>query len=117
MIFVVLWLAANVAWIAAVIDAGNQPPESYAATRRSKSGTVWVVLLTGWLGLIYYATVVRPALKRAPIAPAESSDGTKYCKDCGMSRFPADASRCTNCGSERLVPGAPPRTRWVRSFI
>jgi len=109
MFLAVLWLAGTVAWIAAVIDAGNQPTARYAATRRSKGGTVALVVFTGWIGLIYYAAVIRPALTRVVIlAPVD--DGTKHCRDCGMSRLAPDATRCTNCGSERLAAGPAPRT-------
>jgi hypothetical protein len=100
-ILVLGWLAINAAWLAMVVDAGRQPVEAYVATHRNKAATVALVFFTGWLGAFYYVWVVRPAIRRVEIAPV-ADDGTRRCLECGMSGFGADATRCTNCGSERL---------------
>jgi hypothetical protein len=107
-----LWIVAVLlatvgAWIAALTDVAGRPDAAFQAVGRTKGLTVVLIVLTGVVGAAYYFAIIRPSLSSAQRSlprPAPVVEGTQYCRDCDMHPYPAEATRCTNCGSERLAP-------------
>jgi ribosomal protein L40E len=104
--FAAVWLAAMGAWIVALTDVAGRPVPVFWTVGRTKGVTVALVVLTGWIGAAYYFAVIRPSLVAAErnLPRATTAGDAQYCVECDMRPYPADATRCTNCGSERLAP-------------
>jgi len=58
-VLAVVWLVLFALWVAAIVDASRFVPEAYRKADRSKTATVLLVVLTGWLGAIYYWVAIR----------------------------------------------------------
>jgi hypothetical protein len=68
-LIVVIW----VLYVRAIVGATRRPDYAYRAIGRTKSGTVVMIVLTGFIGGIYFLPRIRPALLVAERAiPAES---------------------------------------------
>jgi hypothetical protein len=74
--FVVLLLlvvAVQTLHISGIVAAARRPEYGYRAVSRTKAGTVIMVVLTGFVGAIYFFLRVRPELLTAERAvPSES---------------------------------------------
>jgi hypothetical protein len=56
---VLVWLGLVALWIAAIVSVIRFSPDAFRAADRSMGSTVALVILTGWLGAIYYWLVIR----------------------------------------------------------
>lgn len=74
--FVVLLVVIVLVWtlyIRAIVGAARFPDHAYRAIGRTKPGTVTMIVLTGFIGGVYFLLSVRPALLAAAEAiPSES---------------------------------------------
>jgi len=61
-----------VLWLRCLVDAWRRPAFAYRTVERSRMVTFCLILLTGWIGGIYYWFVIRPDL-----AAAEASAGDR----------------------------------------
>ena len=59
MLFVILWLAATAAWVAAIVDAARRPKDQWLAVGRPRDLWILLVVLTGWFGALYYFAYLR----------------------------------------------------------
>lgn len=49
-------------WLRAIIVTGRYPDSAYRVIGRSRAQTVWLILLTGWVGGAYFFLRIRPEL-------------------------------------------------------
>ena len=69
LVIVVIWAS----YIRAIIAAARRPDFAYRAIGRTKPGTVTMIVLTGFIGGIYFLLRIRPELVAAERAtPPES---------------------------------------------
>jgi hypothetical protein len=77
-LLLLVWLAANVAWITMLVDAGRRPPWAFEQADRSKGSTMTLVFFAGWIGAAYYFFAIRndiaSEVKRGPDHPLRSDD-------------------------------------------
>lgn len=60
-------------YIRAIVGAARRPDHAYRAIGRTKPGTVTMIVLTGFIGGLYFLLRIRPALLSAEEAiPPES---------------------------------------------
>jgi hypothetical protein len=60
---VVAWLGLVALWIAAIVSVTHFPPSAFQAADRSMGSTIALIIVTGWLGAIYYWLVIRRELE------------------------------------------------------
>ncbi len=56
-------------WVGALVVAVRTPQEQWRAAKRSKGGTIVLILLFGFFAGIYFWVRVRPALRAAQSGP------------------------------------------------
>jgi hypothetical protein len=66
MLILVVWIALSAAWIAAIVSASSLNDEAFTAVGRSRTGTIVLVVLTGWIGALYYWIAIKPRLANRP---------------------------------------------------
>ncbi len=60
---VFIWVALMwLIWIRPVVDATRRPRYAYHAAGRTRGSTIWLILLAGWIGGVYYLLRIRPEL-------------------------------------------------------
>ena len=70
---VIVWLGLVALWIAAIVSVTHFPHDAFRAADRSMGSTIALVILTGWLGAIYYWLVIKRELE--PYRDVAPGDG------------------------------------------
>lgn len=66
LLFLVVWIGLSAAWIAAIVSASSLEDEAFSAVGRSRTGTIVLIVLTGWIGALYYWIAIKPRLANRP---------------------------------------------------
>jgi hypothetical protein len=61
-LILVAWIGLSAAWIAAIVSASSLSDETFSAVGRSRTGTIVLIVLTGWIGALYYWIAIKPGL-------------------------------------------------------
>jgi hypothetical protein len=69
-IFVVLWIALVAMWVAALVSLARFPESAFTAVGRTKTSTLVLVGITGWVGGGYYWIVIKRELAPYRNVPA-----------------------------------------------
>jgi len=64
---VLAWFALLAIWIAAIVSANRFRSAAFEAIGRSRGGTITLVVLSGWIGAIYYFLTIRRQLRTGEV--------------------------------------------------
>jgi hypothetical protein len=57
--FLVIWVGLTVMWIAAIVSAARFSNAAFVAAGRLRPPTIFLVVITGWVGAGYYWIVIK----------------------------------------------------------
>jgi hypothetical protein len=63
-LWLAVWLALTALWVMSIVGLARTPVDVFRRARRNKDVTVLLVVLTGWIGALYFFIVLRPELGR-----------------------------------------------------
>jgi hypothetical protein len=74
----IVWLGLVALWVAAIVSVIRFSSGAFRAVDRSMGSTIALVVLTGWLGAIYYWLVIRRELEPYRNAAADNRGHSSY---------------------------------------
>ena len=57
--FVLIWVGLTVMWVAAIVSALRYSDAAFVAAGRTRAPTIFLVVITGWVGAGYYWIVIK----------------------------------------------------------
>ena len=57
--FLLIWIGLTVMWVAAIVSALRYSDAAFAAAGRTRAPTIFLVVITGWVGAGYYWIVIK----------------------------------------------------------
>lgn len=74
-ITLLILLGGFVAWLWALVDALRRPDRQWKVTGHSKVLFVVLIVILGWLGVLLYALIALPALRRRELSARPLTGG------------------------------------------